>query len=107
MSVISFRKVRDFAKIPGSHRKNRFSRAEMTAFDAHGWFCHYCGSKHALTTDHIIPRTHGGSDLAENLVPACATCNRSRGYRPYAEFVEIVESELAAYVAMFCFGDAT
>lgn len=34
-----------------------------------------------VTVEHIIPRHHGGSDDAENLALACASCNGEKGRR--------------------------
>lgn len=39
--------------------------------------CHYCGEP-ATTLDHLIPVSLGGT-TKDGVVPACATCNRSRG----------------------------
>lgn len=105
MSIILLKPVRDFSRVPQSHRKVRFTKDEVAAFNAHGLTCHYCGSPHALTADHLIPKSLGGTDVADNLVPACVTCNTSRRHRPYDEFLDIIEAEKAAYVAMFCCGD--
>lgn len=105
MSVILFRPVRDFSKVPQTQRKVRFTAAELEAFNAHGWFCHYCEAREALTADHVIPRSRGGTDEAHNLVPACSTCNSSRRNRPYDEYLEIIEAELVAYCAMVACGD--
>lgn len=59
-------------------RKNIFHRDNYT--------CQYCGSKSApLTIDHIIPKEHGGRDLWENLVSACAACNIIKGNRTPVE----------------------
>ena len=33
------------------------------------------------TIEHIVPRTHGGTDEVENLAVACARCNREKGVR--------------------------
>ncbi len=41
--------------------------------------CVYCGSITDLTTDHLIPRSRGGDDSADNVVLACQACNASRG----------------------------
>jgi 5-methylcytosine-specific restriction endonuclease McrA len=42
--------------------------------------CQYCGHKtHTLTLDHIVPRHQGGRQSWENLVAACASCNRRKG----------------------------
>jgi 5-methylcytosine-specific restriction endonuclease McrA len=41
--------------------------------------CVYCGKgKQRLTQDHVIPLSRGGSHTWDNIVPACASCNRSK-----------------------------
>lgn len=46
--------------------------------------CQYCGRKtYTLTLDHVVPRHQGGKHTWENLVAACAACNRRKGgYTP-------------------------
>lgn len=34
-----------------------------------------------FTTDHVIPRSLGGSDRLDNLVLACVACNSRKGAR--------------------------
>jgi 5-methylcytosine-specific restriction enzyme A len=54
-----------------------------------GAMCHYClqwGKIYDLTVDHVIPRSHGGSDALANLVLACWPCNRAKGDLAPAEF---------------------
>jgi 5-methylcytosine-specific restriction endonuclease McrA len=34
-----------------------------------------------LTVDHVIPRSRGGKSVWENIVAACASCNRRKGNR--------------------------
>jgi len=47
-----------------------------------GYRCQYCGTRgEPLTTDHIIPRSMGGSETWENLVTACIRCNNKKGNR--------------------------
>jgi 5-methylcytosine-specific restriction endonuclease McrA len=46
--------------------------------------CQYCGSqpgRENLTIDHVIPRSRGGRTEWENVVAACAACNRRKGNR--------------------------
>lgn len=44
--------------------------------------CQYCGRKTTvLTIDHVIPRHAGGEHRWDNLVAACAPCNRQKGGR--------------------------
>lgn len=44
--------------------------------------CVYCGRKmQRLEMDHIIPLSKGGSHTVSNIVPACRSCNASKGDR--------------------------
>jgi 5-methylcytosine-specific restriction endonuclease McrA len=58
----------------------KLSRAEI--FNRDHNTCQYCGKQsHQLTLDHVIPRNQGGKHTWENLVSACATCNRRKAGR--------------------------
>lgn len=50
-------------------------------FEAKGAFCEYCGGT-ADTIDHVKPLALGGGNELENLVPACRSCNSSKGDKP-------------------------
>jgi hypothetical protein len=41
--------------------------------------CIYCGKKEELTLEHILPRSRGGPDSADNAVFVCKSCNSSKG----------------------------
>lgn len=44
--------------------------------------CAYCGKKAPkLTQDHVVPVSKGGGYTAENIVPACKSCNSRKGGR--------------------------
>ena len=43
--------------------------------------CVYCGASAPLSLDHLIPRLKDRPDASENLVPACRSCNSSKGGR--------------------------
>lgn len=61
---------------PGGH----YSAAERKElFDLYCGLCVYCDAK-ATTVDHIVSlaKNHG-SNAIENLVPACRSCNSSKG----------------------------
>jgi 5-methylcytosine-specific restriction endonuclease McrA len=48
-------------------------------FARDGWSCQYCGSRTgALTCDHIVPVSRGGSSTLDNLVTACLACNLAK-----------------------------
>lgn len=49
---------------------------------AYGYRCAYCGKKRKLTQDHVVPVSKGGGYVADNIVPACMSCNASKGNRP-------------------------
>lgn len=40
--------------------------------------CAYCGRARPLEQDHVIPLSRGGRHSIGNLLPACASCNRSK-----------------------------
>jgi 5-methylcytosine-specific restriction endonuclease McrA len=40
------------------------------------------------TTEHVVPRIKGGPSWIENEVAACARCNRQRGHRTPAEWLD-------------------
>jgi 5-methylcytosine-specific restriction endonuclease McrA len=63
-------------------RSPPLSRANVLARD--GFRCQYCN--HELNTkeatlDHVVPRSQGGKTTWENIVCACAGCNRKKGGR--------------------------
>ena len=47
----------------------------------YGWggLCAYCRCNRATTLDHLKPKSRGGSSLRSNLIPACQSCNHSKG----------------------------
>ncbi len=49
--------------------------------------CHYCGTKHYLTIDHIVPICQGGDNDILNLGLACRNCNASKGGRTPEEWL--------------------
>jgi 5-methylcytosine-specific restriction endonuclease McrA len=58
----------------------KLTRTEI--FNRDHYTCQYCGKQsHQLTLDHVIPRKQGGKHTWENLVSACASCNRRKAGR--------------------------
>lgn len=68
-----------------------FARVDLGGIPALVGKCIHCGSKLTLdlagrplssaTLEHIVPRTHGGTDALDNLAMACRRCNLQKGYR--------------------------
>ena len=56
----------------------------------YGWggFCAYCRCNRATTLDHLKPKSKGGSSLRSNLVPACHSCNHSKGSEHWLHWFE-------------------
>lgn len=57
-------------------------------FAAKGNKCVYCGSD-AAHVDHQLPRSRGGKDDFDNLVPSCGPCNISKGTMTAEEYMAV------------------
>jgi 5-methylcytosine-specific restriction endonuclease McrA len=69
-----------YVRIPRDVHRRKITRKAVLARDA--WTCQYCGHQaHGLTVDHVIPRSRGGASEWDNIVAACAPCNRRKGNR--------------------------
>jgi 5-methylcytosine-specific restriction endonuclease McrA len=64
----------------------RVKLTKREIFRRDNYTCQYCGrqSPH-LTIDHVLPRHRGGQHRWDNLVAACAQCNRHKGGRTAVE----------------------
>ena len=95
-------KVKDWYK-KNPHKYSEYSgrrRARLTAADrrkisSKDWdsvlfhyrnCCAYCGSNKDLTMDHVVPLYRGGRHSIGNLVPACMSCNISKGTKLIVEW---------------------
>jgi 5-methylcytosine-specific restriction endonuclease McrA len=58
-------------------RRVAFTRFNLFLRDE--FACQYCGARHDLTFDHVVPRALGGATSWENVVAACAPCNLRKG----------------------------
>ena len=62
------------------YRRKKMTRYEI--FNRDKYTCQYCGKETKnLTLDHVIPRYRDGQHTWENVVSACANCNRHKARR--------------------------
>lgn len=62
---------------------SRFTRDRFLILRRDKFKCAYCGLSSledgvGLHVDHAVPRSHGGPDIASNLITACERCNLSK-----------------------------
>lgn len=48
--------------------------------------CAYCAKQGKLTQDHVVPISRGGRHAIGNLLPACQSCNSSKGSKLLVEW---------------------
>lgn len=65
-----------------------FKHNEWTKMiESYNHCCAYCGEKfNRLEQDHVIPLTRGGTHESKNIVPACRSCNASKGTKLLIEW---------------------
>lgn len=74
MKIPSVVVLKDYVK---PRKRVAFTRFNLFLRDE--FACQYCGAKHDLTFDHVLPRSLGGTTSWENVVAACAPCNLQKG----------------------------
>ena len=52
--------------------------------ETQSWY--YIGRRQHLVREHMLPKSRGGSNGAENIVPACPPCNKSKGVKTVEEW---------------------
>lgn len=83
---ISDRVIRlvNYVRIPFTNQNDLYPTRNMV-YKRDDYECQYCGTKHNLTIDHIIPRSKGGGDTWDNVVACCTTCNVKKGSKSLTE----------------------
>ncbi len=51
----------------------------------HDYECVFCGTTEDITKDHVVPRSKGGLNIAENVVPVCRSCNSWKAAKLWLE----------------------
>jgi CRISPR/Cas system Type II protein with McrA/HNH and RuvC-like nuclease domain len=73
-----------------AERRIRAKSLEELVLFGWGEQCAYCDrvlTVFTSTIDHVIPRSRGGTDRIENLVPACKQCNLEKANLPLERFL--------------------
>jgi 5-methylcytosine-specific restriction endonuclease McrA len=63
----------------------RIVLSKVNIFRRDKFTCVYCGSKHELSIDHVVPKSKGGQNTWNNLVTSCLTCNHKKGNKSLEE----------------------
>lgn len=75
------RRLREISP-PSNRTKARISREVRWKVWKHDDFrCKHCGSRDALSVDHVYPESRGGSSDLDNLQTLCMPCNSRKGAR--------------------------
>jgi hypothetical protein len=101
-SVLAFFRLRDGSWYLRDESIIRLSRdtaraaipaiSKLTA-QSRGLRCVYCGDEDGpFDHDHLFPVSRGGSDDPNNIVIACASCNRSKGAKSLLEWMNFNRS---------------
>ena len=78
------------ARIASARAIGRHTEVEWRELcEAYDFCCSYCGRRGVpLTKDHVIAVSKGGSDAIENIVPACLSCNSSKGAQDVRRWIK-------------------
>jgi 5-methylcytosine-specific restriction endonuclease McrA len=75
-------------------RKNQWNRAAAKC-DGRCWYCGVKPDPDDLTVDHATPRSRGGKNRDENLLPACEYCNNLKDCLTLSEFRKFVKVRIS------------
>lgn len=89
------------ARLSDSRRRANLSTGDLTAeewqetLEEFDYRCAYCqASDTRLTIEHLTPLSRGGRHTASNVVPACKSCNSSKGPKTLFEFASVVPLQM-------------
>lgn len=61
-------------------------RVAALVLATYGDVCCHCNKPGARSVEHVHPRSLGGTDALDNLLPAHLVCNQARGTKPMPGF---------------------
>lgn len=68
----------------GGGDPERWTAIRVGILQRDNYQCRYCGKK-AVTVDHVIPKSKGGTENSDNLVACCKSCNSIKGTKSLDE----------------------
>jgi 5-methylcytosine-specific restriction endonuclease McrA len=77
--------------MPRTPRKGQWSKAAKKC-NGRCWYCGVLPEPGDITVDHAKPRSRGGQNAEDNLLPACEYCNNEKGnltVREYKKFCKV------------------
>lgn len=80
-------------------RKAISKKTRFEVFKRDGFACQYCGDvppKVILHVDHITPVASGGSNVIDNLVTSCSSCNLGKGARELSDIPQSLKDKAAS-----------
>ena len=95
-------RARGYVRVAGNQRRaasagEHFTFKQWAALlTEHAGHCAYCGSMERIEADHRTPLCRGGSNLIENILPACRHCNRRKHRKTEEEFRALLQEERRA-----------
>lgn len=95
------------------HNVHRAQREELPAtltsqqwiatLDHFDWKCAYCGERPYRVLEHFIPIGLGGGTTADNVLPACSSCNSLKSlYHPQDALQYDVIERITSYLQEKC-----
>jgi 5-methylcytosine-specific restriction endonuclease McrA len=89
--------------VPRTPRKNQWNRAAKKC-DGRCWYCGVLPAPDDLTVDHALPRSRGGKNRDDNLLPACDYCNNLKDNQTVSEFRKWVKVRVCRKLIVLGYG---
>jgi hypothetical protein len=89
--------------MPRTPRKNQWLRASKKC-DGRCWYCGAKPEPDDLTVDHATPRSRGGKNWDDNLLPACQGCNNEKGNLTISEYRKFCKVRLVRKLMTLGYG---
>ena len=80
--------------------ENRLAHSRR-CYERDGGMCVYCGTGvrlESMAVDHVVPLSRSGTNVPENLVTACKSCNAQKSDRLPHEWLTEAEQQAEPYV---------